>query len=77
MSSAPEQEGTTSVSALADQKFPVKLHAMLTKLEEEGNSNIASWLPHGRSFMVRDQERFLTEALPKWFKLKKYTSFVR
>jgi hypothetical protein len=76
MSSGPE-ESTTSASALSDQKFPVKLHAMLAALEEDGKSSIASWLPHGRSFVVHDQERFLDEARSKWFKLKKYTSFAR
>jgi hypothetical protein len=62
---------------MAEQKFPVKLYAMLASLEQEGNSTIASWLPHGYSFKVHDQQRFLNEALPRWFKLTKHTSFIR
>lgn len=62
---------------MAEQKFPVKLHAMLTSLEEEGGIHIASWMPHGRSFKVHNQEKFMAEVLPKWFKLTKHTSFIR
>jgi HSF-type DNA-binding len=73
MASTVEIEATR----MAEQKFPVKLHAMLTSLEAEGGSHIASWMPHGCSFKVHNQDKFMEEVLPKWFKLTKHTSFIR
>jgi HSF-type DNA-binding len=67
----------TEAIRMAEQKFPVKLHAMLTSLEAEGGAQVASWMPHGCSFKVHNQEKFMAEVLPKWFKLTKHTSFIR
>lgn len=46
--------------------FPVKLHACLTELERQGLSHIASFQPHGRSFLVHKQHEFVTQVLPKY-----------
>lgn len=72
--SAPDEMITAT---MAEERFPVKLHAMLTALENEGQTTIASWLSHGYSFRVHDQERFMREILPTWFKQTKTTSFIR
>jgi len=36
-----------------------------------------SWQPHGRSFLVHDQDRFSRELLPLWFRQSRYQSFLR
>lgn len=46
------------------ENFPVKLHYMLSELEEDGLSQIVSWQPHGRCFLVHNHPRFVTEILP-------------
>ena len=38
-----------------DRNFPVKLHYMLSELENDNQDHIVSWAPHGRCFVVHDQ----------------------
>ena len=45
-------------------KFPVKLHLMLSELNKDGLSHIVSWQPHGRCFLVHKQEEFVKRILP-------------
>ena len=42
---------------LDGKKFPHVLHFVLSL--EEDFRNIITWLPHGRSFVVRDKQRFI------------------
>jgi hypothetical protein len=44
--------------------FPVVLHDMLEKADQEGFSNIVSWQPHGRAFQVHDQTKFISKIMP-------------
>jgi len=50
---------------------------MLQELQKDGFDHIISWRPHGRAFMVVDQEAFAKEILPLWFRQSKYSSFQR
>lgn len=56
--------------------FPLKLHAMLEAVQNEGLENIVSWQPHGRCFVVRDPKAFVP-ILDKHFKVTKIASFQR
>jgi hypothetical protein len=40
-------------------------------------SDIISWLPHGRGFLIYQKKRFESEIMPKHFKKSKFTSFTR
>lgn len=57
--------------------FPLKLHRLLETAEKEQVSDIVSWLPHGRAFIVRKSKEFVSQVLPKVFKQSKLTSFQR
>jgi hypothetical protein len=57
--------------------FPLKLQRMLDKLEAERNTDIISWLSHGRAFIVRDPEAFVDDLMPIHFNQTKYSSFQR
>ena len=46
-------------------------------LDTNEHTDIISWLPHGRGFIIRDKRRLADEVLPKYFKESKYTSFTR
>jgi len=44
--------------------FPVRLYDMIQQVESENLSHIVGWQPHGRSFKVRNQEKFVSILLP-------------
>ncbi|KAJ1418210.1 HSF-type DNA-binding-domain-containing protein, partial [Ochromonadaceae sp. CCMP2298] len=41
------------------------------------DGDIVHWAPHGFAFVVTNQERFLKDIVPKYFKHTKLTSFQR
>jgi len=57
--------------------FPQILYHMLTKAECMNFSDIISFLPHGRAFIVRDKSRFERMVMPKFFAHKSFKSFRR
>ena len=57
--------------------FPLKLHFMLDKIEESGRSDIVSWQPHNRSFLVHNADAFARDVMPNFFRQTKYSSFQR
>ncbi|CAB9526770.1 stress transcription factor A [Seminavis robusta] len=54
--------------------FPAKVHAILSRSDL---TDIISWLPHGRSFLVLKPREFESKVLPVYFKHSKITSFIR
>jgi hypothetical protein len=48
------------------QPFPEKLHEMLTTVENTNESDIVTWLPHGRAFIVRRPKEFTDLIMPKY-----------
>jgi hypothetical protein len=57
--------------------FPKVLHRMLDQAEVDGFSEIVSWQPHGRAFLVHDQARFVAEVMPRFFRQTRFSSFQR
>jgi len=56
-------------------KFPKKL---MTLLDDNPSSDIISWLPHGRGFIVKDSKRFISDIHPKYFTNSiQYKTFIR
>mmetsp|Transcript_38858 Transcript_38858/g.90384 ORF Transcript_38858/g.90384 Transcript_38858/m.90384 type:complete len:174 (-) Transcript_38858:3149-3670(-) len=50
---------------------------MLEKVEEEGKTDIVSWSPNGRFFMVHNIKKFVSEIMQSHFKQTKISSFQR
>lgn len=75
-SSAPQPHGGGGGGGVAEP-FPEKLFRMLTATEENGWTDIISFLPHGRAFFVQDPDRFVTEIMPHYFQQTKWSSFTR
>ena len=51
---------------------------MMEILSNEKLSDIITWLPHGRGFVILQKKRFANEVMPKYFNKKsKFTSFTR
>lgn len=59
------------------EPFPEKLHRMLAEVEERGESDVISFLPHGRAFVIHHAERFCREIMPRYFKQSRLSSFQR
>ena len=59
------------------ETFPVKLHRMLEGNAANGLEHIASWQPHGRCFVVHNQQEFVDLVMPDYFSQSKYPSFQR
>eukprot|EP00522_Entomoneis_paludosa_P017134 CAMPEP_0172441972 /NCGR_PEP_ID=MMETSP1065-20121228/2465_1 /TAXON_ID=265537 /ORGANISM="Amphiprora paludosa, Strain CCMP125" /LENGTH=355 /DNA_ID=CAMNT_0013191611 /DNA_START=72 /DNA_END=1139 /DNA_ORIENTATION=- len=56
--------------------FPVKLYDMLELVDGDGVSQIISWQPHGRCFVIHKPE-LIDYILPRYFKFSKWSSFQR
>ena len=57
--------------------FPTKLYELLEEVGELGFSDAFSWLPHGRAFLIKDEDVFLTKVVTRRFKASKIRSFHR
>mmetsp|Transcript_11902 Transcript_11902/g.16666 ORF Transcript_11902/g.16666 Transcript_11902/m.16666 type:complete len:385 (+) Transcript_11902:128-1282(+) len=57
--------------------FPMLLHEMLTKAEQEGFTDICSWQPHGRAFRIHKHTQFTEKIMPQLFRQSKWSSFQR
>lgn len=57
-------------------RLPVFLTKML-QMVENGDKSIVRWDSSGRTVIIESVSKFADEVLPKYFKMKKFTSFVR
>lgn len=81
----PSQSSHTSAIEIRDKKnnvrafiFPQKLYKILSDLEsEEGGKEIACFLPHGKAFAIHKQKEFVNTIIPKYFRMSRYSSFLR
>ena len=55
--------------------FPARLHDLLTF--DEGISDIITWLPHGRAWIVLKKPDFVEKVAPSHFSISKFESFTR
>ena len=58
----------TSTSGIQTNSFPAKLHRMLTDIEngDDGLDQYIGWTSHGRAFVIRDREKFISEVMPRY-----------
>jgi hypothetical protein len=63
--------------ATPDKRFPYKLYEMLEAVEQQGLSEIVSWLPHHRAFKIHDKDRFMRQVALHYFKATKLRSIQR
>ncbi len=62
------KKGNTNFSGSMGTNFPARLHDLLS--HEEGISDIITWLPHGRSWIVWDKERFIDQVASLRFQVR-------
>jgi len=74
-----EDEGEVPVGPVSYNvlSFPFKLQALLDLLELKGETNVISWLPHGRAFRVHDPNAFVQVLMARFFNMSKFSSFQR
>lgn len=72
------KEVTTTRPIRNVERFPVKLHRMLTELAESSEAqDILSFTPSGRAFKIHQPRAFVSEVAPKFYRLKDFRSFTR
>eukprot|EP00636_Phaeomonas_parva_P012675 CAMPEP_0118863012 /NCGR_PEP_ID=MMETSP1163-20130328/8031_1 /TAXON_ID=124430 /ORGANISM="Phaeomonas parva, Strain CCMP2877" /LENGTH=198 /DNA_ID=CAMNT_0006796977 /DNA_START=552 /DNA_END=1145 /DNA_ORIENTATION=+ len=59
-----------------ERDTPVFL-AKTYKMVDEGVEGVVGWTPDGSSFVIRDCDRFTEDVIPKYFKHKNFSSFIR
>jgi hypothetical protein len=73
---APQEERTGRKGRTGT--FPQKMHQMLSDLEkEEGGTEIACFLTHGRAFAIHKPKEFVKTIMPKYFRMSRFSSFQR
>jgi hypothetical protein len=50
---------------------------MFKDVEKSGESEIVSYVPHGRAFMVHDIDQFVESVLPRYFNHTAWLSLTR
>ena len=63
--------------AKPEKRFPYKLYDMLERVEQQGLSDVVSWLPHNRAFKIHDRDRFMTHVSKYYFEATKLRSIQR
>jgi hypothetical protein len=62
------QNGENAFVGFMGTNFPARLHDLLSHEDDVGD--IISWLPHGRSWVVRDKAAFLEKVAPTHFQVR-------
>jgi hypothetical protein len=75
MQVAPRTE--PKASGGVSNPFPVVLHKLLSQADQMGFSDVISWQPHGRSFLIHQPKEFVRDIVPRYFKHSKLSSFQR
>lgn len=60
-----------------NESFPRKVYRMLEEAEENGMEDVASFLSHGRVFVIHKPRKFITDFMPKYFSTSRMSSFQR
>jgi len=62
---------------LLQESFPLKLYRMLFEVEQAGQDNIISFLPHGKAFFIHRPKDFVEQIMPRYFTTCRLASFQR
>ncbi|KAF8126005.1 hypothetical protein EV363DRAFT_1434413 [Boletus edulis] len=68
---------SSHLSRPARQLVPAFLQKLYEMVNDPADQDLIRWSDTGDSFFVLDQERFANEVLGRWFKHKRFSSFVR
>ena len=66
-----------SLVEATDHKQLTFVNKLMKLLTDNPDPTVITWLPHGRSFIVRDKDRFVSDILPMYFASTLYKSFQR
>ena len=58
------RKAASAETSRSERNFPIRLWDLLSSLEEDGLDHIVSWAPHGRCFIVKNQDEFVRSILP-------------
>jgi HSF-type DNA-binding len=61
----------------ADEDSKIFPQRLMEILHDSSNHDSIAWLPHGKSFIIVDRQKFCNSTLPKYFRKTKFTSFTR
>mmetsp|Transcript_2667 Transcript_2667/g.3059 ORF Transcript_2667/g.3059 Transcript_2667/m.3059 type:complete len:401 (+) Transcript_2667:55-1257(+) len=80
-STLPDPDKATQVAyhdhGGVSEPFPKKLQRLIQEAEANGESDIISFSPHGRAFVIHDEGRFYQNIMPRYFRQTRFSSFQR
>eukprot|EP00980_Cylindrotheca_fusiformis_P021725 scaffold8554_cov85-Cylindrotheca_fusiformis.AAC.2 len=76
-SSSGSGSNSNNNSKRMDEPFPLKLHRMLSDVENTPDQEVLSWGPNGRYFVILQPKVFANRIMGKYFRQTKYKSFQR
>ena len=77
VSETAKEDSIESENDTKKEMFPKVLHRLLEDAASSNYEDIVCFLPHGRSFIVHDIEKFETIVMPRYFKMSVWKSFRR
>ena len=67
----------TTEKANKNEPFPLKLYRIVFEAKKNGQEDIISFSPSGRSFMIHNIDAFVENIMPKYFTSNRMASFQR
>ncbi|KAK0553204.1 Heat shock transcription factor [Tilletia horrida] len=76
-SSSSQLDGSGRSATPMNRNNPAFLNKLRSMLDDKNNEDLIKWAPDGKSFFVPNHIRFGDTLLPKYFKHRNFSSFVR
>ena len=72
-----KERWTAAPAAAVSKASSIFPQTLMSVLSNDQVSDIITWLPHGKGFIILQTKKFVSDVLPQYFKHAKFSSFTR